>query len=287
MALRQRINTALVAAPIGLALVYLLPPTAFAVLVAALAAVGCWEFSRLANLGGHSRRSALLITQIVILILLAALSPLNNAELSSISWPSGLWLPLMLAGCLGWLLAWSRIPGFDPADSNPDSKRYRLAGLFSALGSMTWMWLALIYLRLLPEGQWWILLILITVWAADSGAYAAGRLFGKRRLAPTISPGKTIAGVVGGAILAPLAAVLTVALVPGLQIEVWAMVVISVVAALASVGGDLYISLHKRATGVKDSGQLFPGHGGVLDRFDSLAAAAPVFALLTALLVNP
>ena len=287
MELKQRVTTALVAAPIGVALVFLLPPTAFAVLVAALVAVGCWEFSRLANLGGHSRRSILLITQIIILIVLATISPLSRVEWDLASWPEAVWLPLMLAGCLGWLLAWSRLPGFNAADSNPDRKRYRFAGLISALGSMTWLWLALVYLRLLPAGSWWVMLILITVWAADIGAYCAGRLFGKRRLAPAISPGKTLAGLAGGVVMAPVAAVLTVILVPALDAEIWAIAVIGVVAALASVGGDLYVSLHKRATGVKDSGQLFPGHGGVLDRFDSLAAAAPVFALLTILLVNP
>ena len=121
--------------------------------------------------------------------------------------------------------------------------------------------------------------MLLIVWAADTGAYFAGRTFGKRKLAPHISPGKTIAGLFGGLITAPLVALLAVHLMPIAGIEPAILIPLVLVTALVSVGGDLLISLHKRTSGHKDSGKLLPGHGGILDRVDSLLAAAPFFAL--------
>jgi len=124
-----------------------------------------------------------------------------------------------------------------------------------------------------------ILLLLLIVWAADTGAYFAGRRFGNSKLAPQISPGKTRAGLYGGLLLAPLVALLAVHMMPIEKIEALPLILLSLVTALVSVGGDLLISMHKRTSGFKDSGNLLPGHGGVLDRLDSLLAAAPFFAL--------
>jgi phosphatidate cytidylyltransferase len=124
-----------------------------------------------------------------------------------------------------------------------------------------------------------ILLLLLTVWAADVGAYFAGKIFGKTRLAPHISPGKTRAGLVGGLFLAPLVTLLAANLMPLGHIEAVYLILLSFVTALVSVGGDLMISLHKRTSGFKDSGNLLPGHGGILDRLDSLLVASPFFAL--------
>jgi len=130
-----------------------------------------------------------------------------------------------------------------------------------------------------PDGSWLLLLLLLIVWAADTGAYFAGMTFGQRKLAPHISPGKTQAGFVGGLIAGPLVALLAVSLMPLTEIGPTRLILLSVITALASVGGDLVISLHKRTSGCKDSGSLLPGHGGVLDRLDSLLAAAPFFVL--------
>jgi phosphatidate cytidylyltransferase len=118
--------------------------------------------------------------------------------------------------------------------------------------------------------------LLLIVWAADVGAYAFGRLLGRRKLAPAVSPGKTWEGVTGGLVTAGLAAGLAAAWV-GLPAS--RLVALGVATALISVLGDLTQSMFKRNVGLKDSGKLLPGHGGVLDRIDSLTAAVPLFVV--------
>jgi len=117
---------------------------------------------------------------------------------------------------------------------------------------------------------------LLIVWAADTGAFVAGKLFGRVKLAPQISPGKTWEGVIGG--------LLTVAVLAAaggwlFDLRIGVLVPFCLAIACASVVGDLTVSMFKRTSGLKDSGAIFPGHGGVLDRVDSVAAAAPLFAL--------
>jgi len=122
----------------------------------------------------------------------------------------------------------------------------------------------------------YLLFTLMIVWAADAGAYFAGKTFGRVKLAPAISPGKTWEGVIGGLVLVGALAV-SVGIWRDLNIAVFLPFVLAV--AALSVVGDLTVSMFKRTAGLKDSGSLFPGHGGVLDRIDSVAAAAPLFAL--------
>lgn len=128
-------------------------------------------------------------------------------------------------------------------------------------------------------GAWWLLYVLILVWGADSGAYMFGRLFGKHKLAPKVSPGKTWEGFFGGLLTSALIAWLFGLWAP-LNVAPGVLLTCSVIAALASVLGDLTESMFKREAGIKDSGHLIPGHGGILDRIDSLTAAVPVFACL-------
>ncbi|GLR08755.1 phosphatidate cytidylyltransferase [Mixta theicola] len=128
-------------------------------------------------------------------------------------------------------------------------------------------------------GAWWLLYVMILVWGADSGAYMFGRLFGKHKLAPKVSPGKTWEGFFGGLLTSALIAWLFGLWAP-LSVAPGVLLTCSVIAALASVLGDLTESMFKREAGIKDSGHLIPGHGGILDRIDSLTAAVPVFACL-------
>ena len=136
---------------------------------------------------------------------------------------------------------------------------------------------ALLYLHSLVNGNWLILLVVITVATADTGAYFFGKIFGKHPLAATISPGKSWEGFWGGLFACTLLALL-VAWVVDFSQWMQLLAIISFV-ALASVIGDLVESMVKRHRGVKDSGSILPGHGGVLDRIDGLTAAVPVFAL--------
>lgn len=140
-------------------------------------------------------------------------------------------------------------------------------------------WLALSWLRYQPLGSWWILQLLVIIWAADVAAYFTGRAFGKRKLSATISPGKTWAGVGGAVIVAPIAAIVCIRLSPLPEIGILTTILLALVTVTTSIGGDLFISLQKRVAGVKDSGKLFPGHGGVLDRFDSLITGSVFFVL--------
>ena len=138
-------------------------------------------------------------------------------------------------------------------------------------------WLAL--LRLQAQNPWWVMYVMGIVWGADTGAYFAGRKWGQRKLAPDVSPGKSIEGVIGG-----LSVTLVLAIVVAVQIEMnlfraLCFVFLTGFVCLVSVLGDLLESMMKRHRGIKDSGNILPGHGGILDRIDSLTAAAPVFLL--------
>ena len=129
------------------------------------------------------------------------------------------------------------------------------------------------------SGALWLLYIMILVWGADSGAYMFGKLFGKHKLAPKVSPGKTWQGFIGGLFTAGIIS-WGYSAWANLDVSPSTLLLCSVIAALASVLGDLTESMFKREAGIKDSGHLIPGHGGILDRIDSLTAAVPVFACL-------
>lgn len=143
--------------------------------------------------------------------------------------------------------------------------------LTSAITAMYGLW---------QMSPWWLMYVFGLVWCADSGAYFVGRKFGKRKLAPRVSPNKSIEGLMGGLATSAVVAVLVgYYALPHELLPQLAFLVLSGVATLSSVLGDLFESMLKRRAGIKDSGTILPGHGGVLDRIDSLLSATPVFAL--------
>ena len=265
--LKTRVLTALLLLPLVMAAIFALPPQWLMVLLALILLGGSWEYKRLAGFSDHMAGYLLVLVQAITLVTLFIFKD---------HWDSGQ-LMYMSISCAAWLLMFIRLPLYR-SDADPDST-FRTISFFTAIVSITTGWFAISWLRLQAEGSWLILLLLLIVWAADTGAYFAGKNFGKNKLAPHISPGKTREGLFGGLIAAPLVALLAANLMPLAKFDAIELILLSLVTALVSVGGDLMISLHKRTSGFKDSGKLLPGHGGILDRVDSLLAAAPFFAL--------
>jgi len=264
--LKTRILTAILIFVVTVALVFLPPSWLFSLIVALLLILACWEFRKLADLA-NSPGWVLQGIQFITIALMIYYWPFIKAMA----------LPILAAACLSWIFMFSRLYVFRD-NEKPDTK-FRRISFLSALGSTVFCWFSLAWLHDQPSGPFIVFLLLLTIWASDVGAYFSGRQFGRRKLAPVISPKKTWEGVYGGIALAIAAAFLWAWVVAVLAVPAGALVVITALTALASVGGDLFISIHKRTVGLKDTGSIFPGHGGVLDRYDSLLAGAPFFAL--------
>jgi phosphatidate cytidylyltransferase len=169
--------------------------------------------------------------------------------------------------------------GTDNANSPPGAA-FRDAATFAAFRTLGVVYLALpfsylVLVKGLERGEWWIMFLLLLIWANDTFAYFTGRAIGRTKLSPRISPKKTIEGAVGGLIGGAIAALLFNNIF-GLGMGVFPAVVLSVVIGVVAIFGDLIESVLKRAAGVKDSGRVIPGHGGILDRIDSLVFAVPV-----------
>ncbi|HEY8521782.1 MAG TPA: phosphatidate cytidylyltransferase [Gammaproteobacteria bacterium] len=255
--LAQRIVTALVLGAAVVAGVLLLPTAGVLALFGVLWLAGAWEWAQFAQLAGGRR---LLFVGLMTCLLLPALWPM----------PAAVVVAALLVALAWWALALGAVVTYPRTYGTAAAV---LAGFVTLLPP----WYLLAYLhRLEPDGHWLTLLALAIVWAADIGAYFVGRSLGRVKLAPAVSPGKTWEGVAGG--LAAAALVAAAASWP-LGLPAGPLVLVCVVAAAVSVLGDLNVSLFKRNVGLKDSGTLLPGHGGVLDRIDSLTAAIPVFTL--------
>lgn len=263
--LKLRFITALILIPVLLWALFGWSQVAFAVFLGFFILVGAWEWTALCGMQKLSMR-----------LLYLALVAMAGGFL--IVTPS-LTLPLMAIAVLWWVWIFIELVAY------PDVRQGFLASLPGKLLSgfvlLLPAWIALLILRAQsPQGEWLALFLLLIVWTADTGAYFAGHRWGKTKLAPLVSPGKTWEGVAGG-----LAAVLVLALLAGIYgarytgVLLAGWVALALVTAFVSVLGDLFESRVKRAAGVKDSGTLFPGHGGVLDRIDAFTAAAPLFTL--------
>lgn len=265
---KTRVLAALVMAPLAIAAILLLPTNWLAFLAALVFLTGLWEWLRLVGIDGLPRT--------VLLALNAAFMALMVRSDAGIVFL----YPLSASiGVVGWIVAltWLRRPQFG---SDNDHALGRIIKLLAGTWAIIPAWAALVLLHMQSDnGPLWLLTALMTVWAADTGAYFAGRRFGKHKLAPTISPNKTWEGLAGGVALAVLVALALGSLAGISAAQLPWLVVVALVSALFSVEGDLIESLLKRQAGAKDSGTLIPGHGGVLDRIDGVLAALPVFAI--------
>ena len=270
-----RVLTALVGTPILLALVWW-GGAALAALVVLAGALSIREFYRLSppDTGPLPIALGIVLTTALIVGASAASGPLNLLIVSGGIWVSGAFLALL------WMVA------FHSGGQRLTAAVYLLAGPVY-VGFLLGHSLAL---RGLDGGgnlgRDWLLLAILVTFATDTGAYFTGRMLGRRLLAPTVSPGKTWEGSAGG-FVAAVAAALAVGLVFNLAIPLWQVGVIGAVVGVAAQLGDLLESKLKRIAGVKDAGNLFPGHGGILDRVDSIVISVPAVYYLVATVFTP
>lgn len=266
---RTRVIAALVMAPVTICAIVLLPTQWFAALSAIVFLTGLWEWCKLSGISDSLARTILLALNLLVMVLLIWASA-GSQVLLQIS---------ALIGAGWWLLAllWLRFFHYGADMGNGHARSLKLAGATAAI-IPAWASLILIHASQ-NNGHLWLLTALTLVWAADSGAYFAGRHFGRHKLAPRISPNKTIEGLLGG-LLAGLVTAAGFGWLAGISaVQMPSLLLVATIAVLASVLGDLFESLLKRHAGAKDSGTAIPGHGGVLDRIDGVLAALPVFAL--------
>lgn len=270
--LKQRVITALIMAGLFLGAIFFLHTAALAALFGLLVLAGGWEWSRLAGWESRPARAAFVL---VLGSLLAGLY--LHCQLGGEPTRERV-QPVLGLACLWWSFALLWVRSY-PASATLWSNRFMrsLIGLLILAPA----WTAAIYLLSYPRGGVLLVVMVVIVASADIGAYFTGKQFGRHKLAPAVSPAKTWEGFWGGEACAALVGVLLWLSLPaqGAHISLPAALIIVLTTAVASVLGDLSVSMVKRESGAKDSGSLLPGHGGILDRLDSLCGAAPVFAL--------
>lgn len=269
--LRQRVITALILAIIFLVALFGLPAGYFSFFIGAVLLVGGWEWAKMSGFGNPLPRLVYCVGLLGLLIAASAYFGFAGEARPALDKSSI--RDLLLVGCGWWAIALLLVQGYPSSAilwGNPWVR------LMMGLAVLVPAWVALVYLRQQAYGAWLVLLLILVVALADSGGYFAGRRFGKHKLAPAVSPGKTWEGFVGG-LLANL--LLTAILCSVVAIDWRLALAVVVPTSLVSVLGDLLESMVKRHAGVKDSGHILPGHGGILDRVDGITAGAPVFAL--------
>lgn len=270
----QRLLAALVLIPIVIAGLFFLSISNFAIVMLVIFALSSWEWAQFLHF--TTKRSKSIFT-----ILLTTLAAIIYYLPSYVYLPINIFEIILLSSIAWWSVALVLVLSY------PKSVKLWGTSFFNkllfAFFTLVPFFIAMIQLRQINyglnsyEGAYWLLYILVLVWATDSGAYFAGRLWGKHKLAPSVSPGKTIEGLMGG-VASSIIIGLLVYYSHFFNAPFYPFMISSVVAIFASVLGDLTESMFKREANIKDSGHLIPGHGGILDRTDSLTAAMPIFA---------
>lgn len=276
--LKYRLISALILIPVVIAALFLLPLAGFAIVTLVVCMLAAWEWGQLSGFKARSQRIWLAVLCGLILAAMLLWLPGNYQNINQPPIAGSLW------ASLGWWVVALLLVLTYPGSASRWQRSTLLRLFFGLLTIIPFFW-GMIALRGWHyesnhySGAFWLLYIMILVWGADSGAYIFGKLFGKHKLAPKVSPGKTWQGFIGGLLTAAIISWIYGAWA-NLDVAPSTLLICSIVAALASVLGDLTESMFKREAGIKDSGHLIPGHGGILDRIDSLTAAVPVFACL-------
>ena len=266
--LKDRVATAAVLIPILVAAILLLPAIYLAYLFGIFAVIAAWEWSKLS--GFTSLVSRLAYAGIVILIMVNSYDLIYQFQFLR---------DILFLVFVGWLftLVWLTITPAEEILSNALNVYSR--GLIG-LALLVPAWLAMLSIHVSGEnGPYRLLALFVIIGLADSGAYFTGKLMGVTKLAPLISPGKTIQGVYGALVISLIGALLIGYLFGFSGFNLWAFIGVALLSVIFSIVGDLFESVAKRSAGIKDSGSLFPGHGGVMDRIDGYTAAAPLYLL--------
>jgi len=274
--LKQRVITALIITAIFLAALFLLPAGYFAFFMASVVLIGAWEWTSLSSVNHFAWRIGYCLLMALCLLLASYFIGFSGEATPELN--LGAVQKLLVFGCSFWAIALLLVQGYP---SSAILWGHRIIRLLMGLVVLTLTWVALVYVRQQANGHWLVILLFLVVAVADTGGYFAGRRFGKHKLALAVSPGKTWEGFAGG-LIANI--VLALILTFSLHQPMGMVLAVLVPTSLISVLGDLFESMVKRHAGVKDSGTILPGHGGILDRVDGITAGAPVFAL--ALLVT-
>ncbi|WP_125564073.1 MULTISPECIES: phosphatidate cytidylyltransferase [Pseudoalteromonas] len=282
--LKQRVMTSVVLAPLALLLVFFTPLNLFSVIAGAIILMGAWEWAAFIGLTNRLHKG------IYVVMMAAVLAGLHTHWPITELWHQGRLVAdanyVFTLAAAWWLVATVLVMNYPRMAKawNEGMIMRTIAGFLTLIP----LWLALNVLRSAEYhqaeqyGSVLIMVVLGIVWSADIGAYFAGKNFGKHKLMPNVSPNKTIEGLIGG-LLTSVVFVVIFCYCSDVAQHQWLLYAgLTVVIALFSAVGDLLESMFKREAGLKDSGKCLPGHGGILDRIDSLTAAAPIFALLYA-----
>ncbi len=277
--LTQRIITALIIAPLSIWAVIALPYDYFALVWGIFILCAAWEWANLAGFTRWPMRLLFLLALVVPMIGFHYWTVVLEIIAEIFDWPevkkqSGIVEWLVVPAVLWWFVAMVLLRNFAGA-----LLQYKTSRLIKAL--LGWYlllvaWAFLVRLRQLYPVEM-VIYFLLLIWGADIAAYFIGKKFGSTKLAPDISPGKTVEGMYGALAAAFVSALILTVAFDFSFLNASDMVLLSVLTVLISIYGDLFVSLLKRQRGVKDSGTLLPGHGGALDRLDSVIAGIPVF----------
>lgn len=281
---KTRTLAALVMGPLAILAVVFLPTPWMMVLAAVMFLAGLWEWFRLAEVEDTLTRTFLLAANLLLMVMLVWASRTERGG------SLALFHLCIFVGVVWWLLAalWLKFPDFGSHHEGWARAIKLAAGTLAVIPA--WCALAVIHgdptdvgrIGMIPRNHLWLLTALMMIWMADTGAYFAGRKFGRHKLAPRISPNKTVEGLVGGMLAATVFGLIFAMIAGATPADLPWVALTALITVTASVIGDLFESLLKRHAGVKDSSGLIPGHGGLLDRMDSVLAALPVFAVCKA-----
>lgn len=277
--MKQRIITALILAPLTIAGIFLLPLKFFMLFCAAIFLLASREWG-----GFVGQKSVSLVFYSFALLLGASMLFLPAEQLWLNSAANSIITDGLIFAALWWCLSLLMVISY-PKTAPAWKKSKIIKGLFGLFTLIPFFW-AMVLLRSVNiehdfyHGAQLLMFVFALVWAADSGAYFCGKKFGKHKLAPNVSPGKTIEGFAGGLFSAMIIAFFASLFFAVPAEKIVFFFIAAFVTTIASALGDLNESIFKREAGLKDSGNLLPGHGGIMDRIDSLTAAVPVFTLL-------